>query len=551
MYQRSFTWLLAVCFLSANALQGQNAAPQNWFHLDFQQDGVPGISTDRAYNELLKGRQSQTVVVAVIDSGVDYDHQDLKDNMWVNEDEIPNNGIDDDRNGYIDDIHGWNFIGGRDGRNVDNENLEVVRLYNQWKTRFEGVDVNALSKSARMEYELYQEYDKEIQSKRAELAPNVELYGATVKAFDGILASLGKSKEQVTLEDITNFRSKDEMLGRATRILKGYMEQGETFANIYDELTGAYHYFEGQYKYNWNPDFDARSIVGDNPNDVNDRNYGNKDVEGGDAEHGTHVAGIIGAVRNNNLGMNGVALNVRIMSVRTVPNGDERDKDVANAIRYAVDNGAQVINMSFGKGASPHKDAVDAAVKYAVDHDVVLIHGSGNDGKENSFENNYPSDRFSRGGLFAPKFAETWIEVGASTPDNSAGLTADFSNYSADKVDVFAPGTEIYSTIPGDKYRNLQGTSMAAPMVAGMAALLRSYFPDLTAVQVKDIIMRSTVRYQEQVNTPGTDGELIAFSRLCVTGGVVNVYNAVKIAKQTKGRKKRAAQRDAMLVPGA
>jgi len=548
MSTRNFTWLLVAAILSANVAWGQGA-PENWFHLDFQQDGVPGISTDRAYNELLNGKRSQTVVVAVIDSGVDFDHEDLKANMWVNEDEIPNNGIDDDKNGYIDDIHGWNFIGGRDGRNVDNENLEVVRLYNQWKTRFEGADVSKLSKEARAEYETYQEYAQEIESKRAELGPNVELYGATVKAFDGIIASIGKAKENITLEDMNAFRSKDEMLSRAARIVTGYMQQGETFASIYNELMGVYHYFEGQYKYNWNPEYDARSIVGDDPNNVADRNYGNNNVEGGDAEHGTHVAGIIGAVRNNNTGMNGVAAHVRIMSVRTVPNGDERDKDVANAIRYAVDNGAQVINMSFGKGASPQKEAVDAAIRYAAERDVVLIHGAGNDGKENTFENNFPSDRYSRAGWFAPKFAENWIEVGASTPSNDKALTADFSNYSADKVDVFAPGTEIYSTVPNDEYRNLQGTSMAAPMVAGLAATLRAYFPDLTAVQVKDIIMRSTVRYQEQVNLPGSEsGEVVAFTRLCVTGGVINVYNAVKLAMQTPGKKKRAPQRDPMLA---
>ncbi|MCB0635334.1 MAG: S8 family serine peptidase, partial [Lewinella sp.] len=304
---------------------------------------------------------------------------------------------------------------------------------------------------------------------------------------------------------------------------------------------------DASYNYNWNPDFDARFIVGDDPSNLSDRNYGNNDYEGPDAMHGTHVAGIIGAIRNNGLGMDGVADNVRIMSVRTVPDGDERDKDVANAIYYAVDNGAQVINMSFGKGASPYKDAVDDAIRYAVQHDVVIVHAAGNDAKENMFDNNFPNDRYERKGLFRPRYADTWIEVGAMSANNNAKLTASFSNWSADLVDVFAPGTVIYSTIPDDNYRNLQGTSMAAPMVAGLAALLRSYFPDLTAVQVKQIIMDSAIAPTFRVNVPGEDEEAL-LNRLCVTGGVANTYAAVQLAMQTQGRKRRAPERDSDLM---
>jgi subtilisin family serine protease len=530
-----------------NITAQQKSTPQNWFHLDFDRDGIPGLSTNRAYEELLNGRKSQPVVVAVIDSGIDYEHEDLKPVMWVNEDEIPGNGIDDDNNGYIDDIHGWNFIGNPDGRNIDDENLEIVRLYNQWKTRFEGADLSRLSKADRADYDTYQNYANEIKQKRAELAPNVELYSSTLKAFNSIAASLGKSHAEITLEDVQGFRSTDETLTRAGRMLSNYMQQGETFEGIYHEIEDVFAYFNGQYNYNWNPDFDARHISGDNPMDTSDRNYGNSDVEGGDATHGTHVAGIIGAARGNGLGMDGVADNVRIMSVRAVPNGDERDKDVANAIRYAVDNGAQVINMSFGKGASPQKEAVDEAVRYAVSKDVILIHAAGNDGKENNLSNNFPNDRFARKGLFAPSEAATWIEVGASTALNSASLTADFSNYSPELVDVFAPGVRIYATVPGDEYQNLQGTSMAAPMVAGVAALLRGYFPDLTGTQIKSIIMASTVRYQTQVNIPGGEGEKASFARLCVTGGIVNAYKAIELAKATKGKKKNAPARDPML----
>jgi len=515
----------------------QDSAPKNWFNLDLTQDGYPGLSTEKTYKELLKGKSGKTVVVAVIDSGVDAEHEDLKDIMWVNPGEIAGNGIDDDKNGYIDDIHGWNFIGGKDGRNVNNENLEVTRLYVRYKKKYEGKDPAKLSKAERAEYDTYKEYEKVIEKKQAELGPQAMQFGAILEGFKKFQQQVGKDPKAITAKDAENFKSDDQMQMRIATIAKDAMESGSTFVELMEEIQGAVDYFEGQVKYNYNPDFDARHIVGDDPLNVNDRNYGNNDVKGPDASHGTHVAGIIGAIRNNRIGIDGVADNVRIMSVRTVPNGDERDKDVANAIRYAVDNGATVINMSFGKGASPEKGAVDAAVRYAMERDVVLVHAAGNDNKENDFENNFPNDRFAKKGLFGKKYAENWIEVGASTWMRDEHLTAEFSNYSDDIVDVFAPGFEIYSTMPENNYKDQQGTSMASPMVAGVAALIRSYYPELSAKQVKDIIMESSTPWKAKVLKPGTEDK-VALSELSVTGGLVNVYDAVKLASQTKGKKK-------------
>lgn len=544
----SITWLFLLLTVFTPLLAQEGDLPENWFNLDLQADGYPGMSTDKAYQELLADKKGQTVVVAVIDSGVDFDHEDLAANMWRNPGETPDNGIDDDKNGYVDDVYGWNFIGGKDGQHVHHENLEVVRLYNKLKPRYENADPQKLSGDARKEYDKYQEYKKAIEEKREDLAPNVMVYEAAMQGFDGLIAALKKDKEDITIKDLENFKSSDDRLNRAARVMLGFMQQGESFASIYEQLGEAYDYYNGQYNYNWNPDFDSRDIVGDDPSNLSDRNYGNSNVEGisSHADHGTHVAGIIGAVRGNGIGIDGVAQNVRIMAIRVVPNGDERDKDVANAIRYAVDNGAQVINMSFGKGASPYKEAVDEAVKYAADKDVLLVHGSGNDSKENQLDDNFPNDHYNKRGLFGPKMAENWIEVGASTWMNDENLIAEFSNYSADKVDVLAPGLDIYSTVPSSSYKNLQGTSMASPMVAGTAALLRSYFPDLTAEQVKDIIMESTVRVQERVKKPGTD-EIVPVTKIAVTGGVVNVYKAVQLAMQTKGKKKKTAERDPAL----
>lgn len=515
----------------------QEELPTNWPHLDAKTDGYPGMSTQKTYKELLKGRTSQTIIVAVIDSGVDKDHEDLKSVMWVNEDEIPDNGIDDDNNGYIDDIHGWNFIGGKNGKNLAHENLEMTRLYSLYKKKYEGKDKASLSKKEKEEFDQYEEYGKIIEKKKEELAPQVMLYGATLEAFSALAQAIGKSPDEITLSDVKNFKTKDEMLSRVGEAVVGFVEQGQDFGSIYAEVEEIYDYYFGQVNYYYNPEFSPRDIVGDDVNNPREQFYGNNDVKGPDSEHGTHVAGIIGAARGNDIGMDGVADNVRIMSIRTVPSGDERDKDVANAIRYAVDNGAAVINMSFGKGESPNKEVVDEAVKYALKNDVLLVHGSGNDAKEVTFANNYPNDRFGKKGLFTPRYAKNWLEVGASTFSEDENLVASFSNYSPDKVDVFAPGLEIYSTVPDDKYKNLQGTSMASPYVAGLAALLRSYFPTLTAVQVKSIIMESSSKQKYRVINP-ENGELVPFTDMCMTGGVVNTYDAVKQAMATKGKRK-------------
>ncbi|MFM9952300.1 MAG: S8 family peptidase [Saprospiraceae bacterium] len=529
---------LFLSLFSASLLFAQDSAPKNWFNLDLTQDGYPGLSTEKTYKELLKGKTGKTVVVAVIDSGVDYMHEDLKDIMWVNPGEIPGNGVDDDKNGFVDDIHGWNFLGNKNGQNIADENLEVTRLYVRYKKKYEGKDPAKLSKKERTEYDTYVEYEKVIAKKREELAPNAELYTAIHTAFTKFEKELGIPRKAVTLKDVENFNSSDAMMMRVAGAVKESIQGGESFADVMDQVQEGYDYFNGQLKYNYNPDFDARSIIGDDPLNVNDRNYGNADVRGPDASHGTHVSGIIGAIRGNRIGMDGVADNVRIMAVRAVPNGDERDKDVANAIRYAVDNGATVINMSFGKGASPEKSAVDAAVKYAMERDVVLVHGAGNDGSKITLTDNFPNDRFAKSGLFGKKYAENWIEVGANGPTKDEHLTADFSNYSPELVDIFAPGVEIYSTVPDNGYKNQQGTSMAAPMVAGAAALLRSYYPDLTAKQVKDIIMESATPWTQKVIKPGTEDETVSMSQLSVTGGLLNAYEAVKLAAQTKGKKK-------------
>lgn len=528
--------LIAVLFSGISLMAQGDKAKDNWFNLDSKADGVQGVSTERMYKELLAGKKSQTVVVAVIDSGVDANHEDLKDIMWINPGEIPGNGKDDDNNGYIDDVHGWNFIGGPDGRNIDHETLEFTRLYVYYKDYFNGKNVASLSGKDKKMYAEYQDIKKELESKKQELEGTLALYQGILDGIHALKEAMGK--DEVSAEDLSNFETEDPQLAQALNILKNnILPEGGKLSDAAKRMEGAVDYFNGQLEYNYNPDYNPRSIVGDNYSDSHERYYGNNDVIGPDAGHGTHVSGIIGAVRNNDIGIKGVADNVRIMSVRAVPDGDERDKDVANAIRYAVDNGASVINMSFGKGYSWDKGVVDEAVKYALKHDVLLVHAAGNDASNNDEVSNFPNDQFEKKGLFGPKKAKNWIEVGALNWKGGENAAAGFSNYGKENVDLFAPGVDIYSTTPNQGYESFNGTSMASPVAAGVAAVLRSYFPDLTAEQVKDILITSVDPINAKVKKPGSK-TLIPFSDLSVSGGVVNGYNAVKMAAETKGKKK-------------
>ncbi|RMG85041.1 MAG: peptidase S8 [Bacteroidetes bacterium] len=517
--------------------QSANKAPDNWHHLD-PKEGFPGISTAKMY-EQLKGKKSQTVIVAVIDSGVDIEHEDLQDVIWVNEDEIPGNGVDDDKNGYVDDIHGWNFIGGKDGKNVHYDQLEITRLYVELDKKYKNKSEADLSKKEKKEYKKYKEFEKIINEKREENASNAMMYNGLLEAVNGIQLAIGK--DDLTKEDLENFKSDDPMMTRAATVLASVLEKGATLEDFKKQLQGGAEYFNSQVEYYYNPEFNARTIVGDNYPNSNERYYGNNDVEGPDASHGTHVSGIIAAVRGNGIGMDGVANNVKIMSIRTVPDGDERDKDVANAIRYAVDNGAKVINMSFGKGYAYDKDVVDKAVKYAAKHDVLLVHAAGNSSENNDKTDNFPNDTYRKKGFLGlgPKKAKNWLEIGALSWKGGEDAPATFSNYGKNNVDIFSPGVDIYSTTPDNHYEHFNGTSMASPVTAGIAAVIRSYYPELTAVQVKEAILKSVVKQPGKVKTPGS-GQLVPFSELCQTGGYVNAAKAIAIASKMKGKNKKA-----------
>lgn len=521
---------LIILFLLSGKAIAQNEPPKNWFNLDAQENQVNGVSTEKAY-EYLKGRKSKTVVVAVIDSGIDINHEDLKDVIWTNPGEIPGNGIDDDHNGYVDDVHGWNFIGGKDGKNVGPDTYEVTRLYKEMLPKYENK-----KESKKADYQ----YWVKVRDAYLEDAKDAETHYHFYDSLQNSILRYNKlmtaylDVDTLTQENITTVKSEDPLIQLAAGFMSNIIAKvgSMSMEDVAASLDKAVEYYGTQANYSYNLNYDSRKIVGDNPNKLDEVGYGNNDVSGTDTDnfHGTHVAGIIAAERGNGIGIDGVANNVKIMAVRTVPDGDERDKDVANAIRYAVDNGAQIINMSFGKAFSPHKEYVDEAIKYAESKGVLLVHAAGNSGEDTDVENNFPTKKLEKG-----KIATNWIEVGASAWGEGDKLAARFSNYGKSNVDLFAPGVKIYSTTPGNEYQDAQGTSMASPVTAGVAALVLSYFPDLKPEDLKDILMQSVRTFNGlMVQKPGTKDEKIDFSDLSVSGGIVNAYEAVKLADSRK-----------------
>ena len=513
--------LLALLTFSFNTF-AQDKLPKgvlNWYN-----GKIPGMNTEAAY-KLVQGRKSTPVIVAVIDSGIDTEHPDLKGQIWINTKEIPGNGIDDDNNGYIDDIHGWNFLGNKNGENLNETNLEVTRIYAKLKPVFETLPEDKVK--GHPDYAIFKMVKKEYEKKRKDAEANF----AQMKAFkNDILPSLDimiaeqLGKKDYTLKDLKKWKPEDRQMEQFKRIAIMKMED-PTFM---EQIQEGYDYYENSLKYHYNLEFTGRAdIVGDDENDFNDRSYGNNNVKGPDALHGTHVGGIIGAVRGNKLGGDGVCANVQLMSLRAVPDGDEYDKDIAMAIHYAVDNGAKVINMSFGKAFSPHQKEVYEAMKYAEKKDVLLIHAAGNDGKDIDKEPNFPAVKYD----FQTEENTMLLTIGASTRYAKKGeLAAAFSNYGQNGVDIFAPGLEIYNTVPEGKYETLQGTSMAAPMVAGVAAFLKSYFPNLSMRQIKDIILESGKSYAGTMHLqPGAERK-VDFATLCKSGKVVDLVAAVKLA---------------------
>ena len=515
-------------FILVNGLYSGLIAQRNWHHKDPKTDKLQGISTDRTYSELLKGRTSKTVIVAIIDSGVDTTHSDLKGNFWINKNEIPNNNIDDDKNGYIDDIYGWSFLGNTKGENINHETVELTRVFKVLNKKYNGVDSTKLSAQEKKEYDFYKIVKKDFYTQYKAAKDEYDgftRFSENYLAANDVLKEKLK-KEEYTLSDIKPLENDaDVVIKNSAKYMISLMANGFNKAS-YEAYKNQ---VENDYKYQLNLDYNPRTIIGDDPTNYNDSIYGSNDVMGPSCGHGTFVAGIVAANRNDGNEAFGIANNVKIMVLRVVPDGDERDKDVANAIKYAVNNGAQVINMSFGKPYSPQKWMVDKALAYANSKKVLLIHAAGNESENNDIIWHYPINLSDS----THSITDYWIEVGASSTQADKHLAASFSNYGQKNVDVFAPGTRIFSLQPGNKFSASDGTSAASPVVCGEVALLMSYFPNLSPSEIKDIVLKSAIPYKKKVYLPDPEREKskkISFKKLSRTGGVINTYTAVKMA---------------------
>ncbi len=530
------------CFYFCSAF-AQTDIPSNWHTLDLQQDSFYGISLNRAYHFLQQKKiKPNTVIVAVLDSGCDTLQEDLKNILWHNPKEIPNNHIDDDNNGYVDDVFGWNFLGNKNGENLRYAGDERTRIFYRYKEQFSGkkIDSTTLSISEKEQYKLWKQASNELNiSTDDELEVAItDMALKAIKKYDKVLKT-EMGIEEYTTAYLEKFETKttEAKLSKynyLTTVKLLEIDSDEKNTSLISQLE---EYVETKRKAIKDkesaPQNYRATIIKDNYNNINDKYYGNSDVTALSPRHGTHVSGIIAAQRNNNLGIDGVADNAKIMIVRVVPEGDEYDKDVALGIFYAVSNGAKVINMSFGKGISPEKYWIDSAVKFAAKKDVLLIHAAGNDYRNTDSIASFPTPYF----LNSTVSAHNFITVGASTdPKISNGnIVADFSNYGKNSVNVFAPGVKIYSTVQGvSNYSNLQGTSMAAPIVSGLATLLRGYFPSLTAMQTKEIIEKSVFKPTEIASVYVTIGyeskERVTIQNACSSGGIVNAANAVELA---------------------
>ena len=513
-----------------------------WSHADLEKDSIPGISIVKAY-QFLEGKKGVKVIVAIADSGVDIDHEDLKNVTWINPNEIVGNNKDDDNNGYVDDVNGWNFLGNKEGKIVNADQLEITRIVKNGNEKFGNKKASEINEKDKVEFQKYlklkEEYDKTIQKNKEEIATlegTLKRLNEIEENFKVVRKLIGK--ENLILEDVEGLQPTSISLATKISDVASLLSRGMKEKELlkYKKEVVAYKEHLGKAQKGYDFNLNTRQSMGDDLYDISDKYYGNNNTIGSKEleMHGTHVAGIVAASRNNNKGVNGVAKNVKIMTVRVVPDGDEHDKDIALGIRYAVDNGAKIINTSFGKRFSPNKEWVFEALKYAAEKDVLIVNAAGNDGKNIDIRQSYPSDTKD----MLNEFTDNVITIGASSLYYNEKLVATFSNYGKVNVDVFAPGVDIYSTVPKDEYEAVSGTSMAAPTVAGIAALIRSYYPQLSANQVKKILMNSGVKINFDVIKPGTENEKVPFVDLSVSGRIVNAYNALKMAnKMTKESK--------------
>lgn len=508
------------------------AQEKSWGAKDLLKDTIPGMSIEKTYAEILPGKSGVQTIVAVIDSGIDITHEDLKNSIWTNPKEIAGNGKDDDNNGYIDDIHGWNFLG-----NTETEQLELARIIDRYDSEFQGKTISQIPANKKAVFNAYQKARAERNEKYSELQyfkqDRTQILKELKTPHEVISRKLGK--ETYTLKELRAIQNPNEQMQNYIAFLSQIFQYEDTIPAFIKNIEGDIELIDSQLK-NYELGVNYRTAVGDNPYDITDTSYGDNNVTGPKVEgasHGTHIGGIIAARRNNGIGLDGVANNnIKLMVLRAVPDGDEYDKDIALAIRYAVDNGAKVINTSFGKYYAQHPEWVYEAIQYAAKKDVLIVNAAGNEGLNLDDASNrvYPNDQLDN----TTEMSDTFMTIGALDDTYGSEMVASFSNYGRSNVDIFAPGEHIWSTTPNNNYEFKGGTSMAAPNVAGIAAMLRSYYPKLKASKIKQIIINSGLAATTSVIVAGDPSKRAKFNELSKSGKIANMYNAFKLAELTK-----------------
>lgn len=512
----------------------------DWHFLDPDKDNVPGIGLYETY-KLLKNKSANPVVVAVMDSPLDYTHPDLKASIWRNPIEIEANQSDDDKNGFADDMHGWCFNCSKDGNLIENELPETTQMVQFGKSLFENKEIDAYTGFEQKMNEWYRQSKQLVNERRMRAQADLSIMRDSVYLFELATFWLNYVEEPVDQDQIKNWPTKNKEKDEPIRqlIMQWYGKRTGGYARFVRQLRQDFPSRKNRLShllnYDYNPDWNPRLAVGDNPTLLWEKGYGSGKLSQPNHpkhEHGTHVAGIIGAQRGNGIGIDGIASQVKIMTIGAVPNeGDERDKDIANGIKYAVDQGAKIINMSFAKRFSPHKKYVDEAVAYAEKKGVLMIHAAGNSGLNVDTALFFPNGTYLNG-----QSCSTWIEVGNST-SNWGQLASKSSNYGKQTVHLFAPGTQILSTLPDGEYGLLSGTSMAAPVVAGVAALIWSYYPHLKAQEVRKILLESVYQPNSSQSNPANNKDQ-NFKSQSLSGGILNARKAIEMAEKISRKPK-------------
>lgn len=560
---KKYFLLLLVCIGMANVnaqlIKQDNQARKkqsdlDWYNCSFGEDGVYGAEVNKAY-EFLKGKKvKKRPVVALIGTGLDVEHEDLKQAIWVNPGEQAD-GKDRDKNGFIDDINGWNFLGGKNGQVMerliqegDREFLRLKDKYADYITSngefFKIIDGKRVKVSAPENLSEYSYY-KNVVMPESQLA---RIYGGWNMAY--VIAEYGqKFKEdlrakfpgqRITLQEFQTCydpNAPQDTLSDVTFTLiatafqlyktddldfvyKTFVETGVARGKeSYEEALKAYGY-DGR-----------KDIVGDDYLNINDNKYGNNVLLTSDAGLGTMQGGIIGGKRGNGLGNDGIMDEAEIMALRvTASGGEPYIKDMVLAIRYAADHGVDIIVLPQQNTLYPdgQKEWMIEALRYAESKGILVIVPAWELSQDLAKQTFYPNRRMT-----GDKELTNLMVISSSDKEGNPSLNA---NYGAKELDLFAPGINIYSAYTGDTYQIGSGVGLASASVAGVAALIKAYYPHLTGSQIRDILLESVtsrkgVEVEKGIEVDGKQTQdLFLFDDLCLSGGILNAYQAIMAA---------------------